>query len=578
MALDLGALVARVELDMDGLKGSKTEFQKQTRGIGDEAEKAGKTSGKRFGGAMKAGIAALGLGAAIGKSIGFLKDAFGEATEARKIGAITEQAIKTTGAAAGVTADQVGELAGAISTKTGMDDEAVQSASNLLLTMSNVRNEVGKGNDIFNRATKSATDMAAAMGTEPRAAAKTLGKALNDPLKGLTALSKAGVTFTKEQQDQVKALMESGNVLGAQKVILDEVGKRYDGAAAKASTPAEKATVAWGNLKEQIGTGLMPMFDKVSRVLTKDIIPAVSGFVQGIQDGTGAGGTFRSVLTGVWTTVSTLVGWLYKNRDILVPLVAIVGGAIGAYKVVTGAIAAWRTAQLLLNAAMLLNPIGLVIAAVVGVVAIIVIAYKKSETFRGVVHGLWDAMKSLGGWLKRAFVASVEAVVKAVDTVDRKFDQMIRWVGKIPGRIAAKASGMWDSIKDSVSDAKDWGIAKLTELVDYAKSIPSRIGNGVLDAIPGGGTVKKGIDAMQGIDVPFFARGGIVTKPTLAMVGEDGDEAIVPRQRLESLLAGGGGGPQKVENHYHFQETLTGSRTDNLRSGRALANRNRRGL
>jgi acid phosphatase family membrane protein YuiD len=122
------------------------------------------------------------------------------ARESNMISRVTEQRIRSTGGAAHVTAAQVGDLATSISKKTGADDEAIQSGENFLLTFTGVRNEVGKGNDIFNQAAMSATDLAAglnhgevsAQGTQQ--AANLLGKALNDPVKGMTALRRVGIS------------------------------------------------------------------------------------------------------------------------------------------------------------------------------------------------------------------------------------------------------------------------------------------------------------------------------------------------------------------------------------------------
>src|SRR5690606_34628428 len=131
-----------------------------------------------------------------------------------------EQIIKSTGGAAKVSADQVGSLATAISNKSGMDDEAIQSGANLLLTFKNVRNEAGKGANIFDRATQAATDLSAAGFGDMAGQSKMLGKALNDPIKGISALSRSGVTFTEGQKDQIKTMVESGDLLGAQKLML----------------------------------------------------------------------------------------------------------------------------------------------------------------------------------------------------------------------------------------------------------------------------------------------------------------------------------------------------------------------
>jgi phage-related minor tail protein len=92
------------------------------------------------------------------------------------------------------------DLATAISNKTGIDDEAIQSGENLLLTFTNIRNETGKGNDVFNQATQTITDMSVALGQDMKSSAIQVGKALNDPIKGVTALQRVGVSFTAAQK------------------------------------------------------------------------------------------------------------------------------------------------------------------------------------------------------------------------------------------------------------------------------------------------------------------------------------------------------------------------------------------
>ena len=163
-----------------------------------QVERDSVASGKKVGSNLSSGVsgalkAAGGLLAAAGVG-GFLRDSIAGARESNKVAAVTANAIKVTGGAAKVTARQVGDLAAAISAKTGVDDEAIQSGANLLLTFKNVRNEVGAGNDIFSQATASAQDLAAAGFGSADSAAKMLGKALNDPIKGMSALGRAGAT------------------------------------------------------------------------------------------------------------------------------------------------------------------------------------------------------------------------------------------------------------------------------------------------------------------------------------------------------------------------------------------------
>jgi phage-related minor tail protein len=184
-----------------------------------------------------AGLAGLAVGAA--GLAGAVKDSIGEYREAQKVGAQTNAVIKSTGGAAGVSAKHVGDLATAISKKAGIDDEAIQSGENLLLTFKGVRNEVGKGNDIFDQATQTITDMSVSLKQGLKPSAIQVGKALNDPVKGITALGRVGVQFTEGQKKMIAGLVKSGDTLGAQKIILKELKSEFGGSAAAAATAGD---------------------------------------------------------------------------------------------------------------------------------------------------------------------------------------------------------------------------------------------------------------------------------------------------------------------------------------------------
>src|SRR5688572_11733895 len=120
----------------------------------DAAARRGRSFGMGLGKIVGGGIAAVG-GFRLFSS--FLADA----QESAKIGRITNQIIKSTGGAAKVSASDIDKLAGSLSNKAAIDDELIQSGANLLLTFKNVRNEAGKGNDVFNQATAAALDLSA---------------------------------------------------------------------------------------------------------------------------------------------------------------------------------------------------------------------------------------------------------------------------------------------------------------------------------------------------------------------------------------------------------------------------------
>lgn len=192
-----------------------------------------------------------------------------EAREAEKAGAQTRAVIKSMGGAANVTAKQVEELAESISVKAGMDDEAIQQGQNLLLTFANLRNEAGKGNKIFDRTTQLAVDMSVALDQDLKQSAIQLGKALNDPAVGLTALRRVGVSFNEQQTEQIKTLFESGKQLEAQKLILRELGREFKGSAAAQADGLDRFKVVAENYAEVIGKRILPTLDDYANEASK---------------------------------------------------------------------------------------------------------------------------------------------------------------------------------------------------------------------------------------------------------------------------------------------------------------------
>jgi hypothetical protein len=244
--------------------------------IGGEegGEKAGESVVAKLREALSVGSEAI-LGTAVALSIA---EAFKTGIEAEEqyqvVTAQTEAVIKSTGGTAGVTSEQVRKLAENIAGYSGDNTEAVQSSENLLLRFQNVHDELGKGNDVFTQATKSAADLSAAYGKGLTASAQTLGRALNDPINGLTALRKLGITFTDSQKATIKSLVDEGNTLGAQKIILDQVNTAVGGAAK-----------AYGDtLPGELGK-TKGAFEDVARTLTEVLLPIIDPVVGGLATG-----------------------------------------------------------------------------------------------------------------------------------------------------------------------------------------------------------------------------------------------------------------------------------------------------
>lgn len=191
------------------LKGVESELGK----LDDKAQKSTKSS---------SGLSSALKGVALGAG---LKVAIGEYEDAEKVARQTEAAIKSTGNAAQVSAKQQNDMADSLSKIAAVDDEVISGGANLLRTFTNVRGEA------FEPTLQAALDLSAVLGTDLNANVTLLGKALQDPEKGLSRLTRAGVEFTDQQKEQIKTLQESGDVLGAQNVILAEVQKEFGGQA-----------------------------------------------------------------------------------------------------------------------------------------------------------------------------------------------------------------------------------------------------------------------------------------------------------------------------------------------------------
>ena len=255
-----------------------TNFDKTTKGIS-----------ARFGG-MKDSLLRhsrmIGLGL-VGVGLVAVKlgtDFVQAAEESQKVGKQTNAVIKSTGGVANVTADQVAKLAEKLSIKAGIDDELIQSGANVLLTFKNVRDEVGKGNDIFTQATTAALDMSVALGTDLQTNVIQVGKALQDPIAGLSSLRRVGVTFSDDQKAVIAKLVETGDVLGAQKIILQELTSEFGGSAEAQATASGKLQVAWDNLKEKLGAELLPVMERFSDWMVEKGIPKIQEFAGWIKD------------------------------------------------------------------------------------------------------------------------------------------------------------------------------------------------------------------------------------------------------------------------------------------------------
>lgn len=432
--------------------------------------------------------AVLGAAAAIGGGLVLaLKNGFTGLKENEQASAQTAAAIKSTGGAANVTTGQIEKLADGIEKKSGMDAHAIQSGSNLLLTFTKIKNEAGDGNDIFDQTTKTMADMATAMGTDPKNAAMQLGKALNDPVKGVSALGRAGVQFTKEQKDQIKTLVESGDTMGAQKIILAELETQFGGSAdAAGKTFAGRMSILkhrFDEFSETLAAKLMPVLmafmDWVERSW-----PSISRALEGLFDTLLTIG--RSIISTTAPAVRALFKFLDDNRPVAIALVAVLAAMYAGFKLLMVARAVAGAVQLL-NLAFLANPVVLIVAGVIALAAALVIAYKKSETFRNIVNRIGDVLKGVLMPIFGAVKSAIEAIgallkgdlggflSKLGEVLKNLFELGLKTVFALPAFLLQEAVQVGVTIIEKVAEgAKDiavkvWGAIKnlVTELAGF---------------------------------------------------------------------------------------------------------------
>lgn len=331
MATTVAELVARLTADTSSFRSELAGATQATQSSFGKIQAAG----KRFGQTMLTGVG-IGSGLlavqSIGRGIGVV---FDELKQSQTVAAQTNAAIKSTGGAANVTAKDIDQLGTSLMRVSGMDDELVKSGANLLLTFKSVRNEAGKGNDIFNQATKTAVDLSVAFHKDLNSSVILLGKALEDPIRGLTSLRRVGVQFTEDQEAMIKQLVESGDQLGAQRLILAELETQVGGSAkAYGETFAgqvDRAKEALKNMGADILAAVMPVLEQ----MTQAVIGLVGWFNEHEEAakllayalGTLAVAAFAAfTASAVASAAATIAAWA--------PVLAILGGILATLQAI----------------------------------------------------------------------------------------------------------------------------------------------------------------------------------------------------------------------------------------------------
>jgi len=399
------------------------------------------------------------------------------AVEAEDAQAKLKSVFDSTEGAAWTSIEALQEHQQALMDATTFDDEDIAAAQTALLGFGTIVGEQ------FTDATDAAADLAAFLGVDVEDAARKLGKALADPEAGLGRLQQAIGPLTDEQQKLIDQMIATGDTAGAQQVILDAVSDKIGTTAEDlAATSGGQMAQAMNQLEEAgeaLGTFLLPVLSGVAGFL-KDMAAAFLELDPQVQQ-------FILIVGGI----AAVLGPVLLIFSALLP-------AIGAVGVVIGALA---------------SPIGVIVLAV--------------AAFALWVATHWDRIKEQTGML-------VDAVVGFFEGIGQAFADLGTWIGEV-----------WDTITgifgDAVDAIGDFGKKMWTPIekgfdtaIDGVKGIWNafvRFWNGIQITVPSVDIPlvgKVGGFTIGLPDLPYLASGGIVTSPTLAVIGERGPEAVVP--------------------------------------------------
>lgn len=422
------------------------------------------------------------------------------ARDAEESQAKLESMFESSGAAAFTSLEALDKHAQAIAKATTFDDDAVKDAQSTLLSFGNIVGEQ------FTEATDVSADLAAFMGTELPDASRQLGKALATPEAAAAKLARMGIVLTDAQKDQIDAFVEAGDTAAAQGVILDALGSRFGNVAEDiAGTSSGKITNSWKQITEageSIGLILLPVFATLAEGVKgfADFILANMPLIESVIGGVIS--TLSSVFSGAGGAVSGLsdlfaglVAWVQENLPTIQSVAGQVFGAIG-------------------NVIKSVFPIIVEIAKVVlpALGAAASVAFKVLDVaFKG-IGGAFEVMgnviRTIVGVIVKVWGTVTDLFNLAVRIFERIGDTIFEPIGEGFGAAIDFIKGIWNAF------ARWWNSIEI--------SVPS------ID-IPFVG--KVGGFTLGLPDLPMLAEGGIITGPTLALLGEKGPEAVVPLDR-----------------------------------------------
>lgn len=375
--------------------------------------------------------------------------------------------------------------------------------------------------------------------------ANIMAKALNGQFG---VLEKSGIRFTEAQRKLIQFGTESERVAALQEGLAQNLKYTNEVASQTVEGSMAKLQVQLGNISENIGAALLPALTQLVTYITPIIekvvnwssenpklistILAVGAGVAALVTALGAIGLIiPAVISGV-TALGTALMFLAANPIgiVIVAVAALVAGIVLVIKhwdwVKEKTLEVWNSLPNFVQTA-----IQILLIPLTGLIGVIVLIVTHWETLKNATIAVWNAITaaviSKFNEIKAGIQAGYEIILAIANAFSAAYNAAsdAMWNG-----IKNKVAGVWDSIKSIVTGSINFLIDKINSFINKVNSVASKAA----------GIVK--INAPQIPNIPYLAQGGIVTKPTIAMIGEAGAEAVIPLSKADKYGFGGGSG------------------------------------
>ena len=479
-----------------------------------------------------------------------------------------EQTFKTMGEANGDAAKQAENYADKLQMQIGVEDEEIKMVQSKLATFKKVSDEGARASGVFNRATSAAYDLQAAGFGEASQNAVLLGKALQDPARGATALARTGA-LNKSDIPLIKQIQATKGLGAAQEYVLKRVEMQVKGQAANTATSAAKMKVQFAEVAETLGNTLLPQVQKTM----KQIGDAANRFNKWANENKGLVATITGVIgklgllsLGV-SAASFIFGGLFKTIAFGQKIFLLTRTAYIAYTAATavgaGVTGGMTAAVTALNLAFLANPITWIILGIVALIAAGYLLIKNWDKVKLFFVGLWANIKIVftKAWefFKKwgvLMLGPVGLIIKYWDNIKTFFVSLwskvkiifvggIRFFFELPARFAMLGgsiiSGLWTGIKNKVG-----------QLFDYVKNIGKKIADTFKNVLGIASPSKVFMD--YGVNITEGAKKGI-QKGAPSLIGASGSLGKSIKPASGPRASGGSGGGITV----NFAPVINGS-------------------